>query len=55
MATPRIRGMVVLDINHYDASGCNRAARCVGKVVNIIGFFVEGMCNTVDAGRRPDL
>ena len=51
MATPRIRGMVVLDINHYDASGCT-GGTCVGKVANIIGFFVEGICKavTLDAG-----
>jgi Flp pilus assembly protein TadG len=46
MATPRIRGMVVLDINHYVASGCT-GGTCVGKVANIIGFFLEGICNTV--------
>ena len=38
--------MVVLDINHYVASGCT-GGTCVGKVANIIGFFLEGMCNTV--------
>ena len=55
MSSPRIRGMVVLDINHYDASGCT-GGTCVGKVANIIGFFVEGICNTVtlDAGVTCD-
>ena len=46
MSSPRIRGMVVLDINHYVASGCT-GGTCVGKVANIIGFFLEGVCNTV--------
>jgi hypothetical protein len=46
MASPRIRPMVVLDIGHYMAQGCS-GTTCLGKVANIIGFFVEGMCNTV--------
>ena len=46
MSSPRIRGMVVLDINHYVASGCT-GGTCVGKVANIIGFFVEGICKNV--------
>ena len=51
MSSARVRPMVVLDINHYDASGCS-GTTCVGKVANIIGFFVEGMCKdvTLDAG-----
>jgi len=55
MATPRIRGLVVLDINHYVASGCT-GGTCVGKVANIIGFFLEGMCNAValDPGMNCD-
>jgi hypothetical protein len=55
MASPRIRGMVVLDIDHYAASGCT-GDTCVGKVANIIGFFVEGICNTVtlDTGLSCD-
>ena len=33
-----------------------RAATCVGKVANIIGFFLEGMCKdvTLDAGLACD-
>ena len=55
MDTPRIRGMVVFDINHYIASGCT-GGTCVGKVANIIGFFVEGICKdvTLDAGLACD-
>jgi hypothetical protein len=49
MSSPRIRGMVVLDINHYVASGCT-GGTCVGKVANIIGFFVEGICKNVALG-----
>jgi hypothetical protein len=51
MSSARVRPMVVLDINHYDASGCT-GTTCIGKVANIIGFFVEGMCKdvTLDAG-----
>ena len=46
MASPRIRPLVVLDVAHYMAQGCS-GTTCLGKVANIIGFFVEGMCNTV--------
>ena len=46
MSTPRIRPIVVLDINHYIAQNCSGTG-CIGKVANIIGFFVEGMCNDV--------
>jgi len=46
MSSPRIRGMAIIDINHYIASGCT-GGTCVGKIANIIGFFLEGMCNTV--------
>ena len=53
--TPRIRPIVILDINHYVASveaGTCNGTTCVGKIANIIGFFVEGMCNdvTLEAG-----
>jgi Putative Flp pilus-assembly TadE/G-like len=55
MSSPRIRPLVILDINHYitqngskDCSGTG----CVGKIANIIGFFIEGMCKDVaDDGR----
>jgi hypothetical protein len=53
MSSPRIRPIVILDINHYIAQGCSGTG-CIGKVANIIGFFVEGMCNrpglTLDPG-----
>ena len=53
MSSPRIRGMVIIDINHYAASGCT-GGTCIGKVANIIGFFLEGMCNDVAAAGRLD-
>lgn len=49
--TRRIRPIVLLDINHYIAQGCS-GTTCIGKVANIIGFFLEGMCKdvTLDLG-----
>lgn len=50
MDSRRIRPIVILDINHYAAAvaaGTCNGTTCVGKVANIIGFFVEGMCNDV--------
>ena len=46
MSSPRIRPIAIIDINHYDASGCT-GGTCVAKVANIIGFFLEGMCEDV--------
>jgi hypothetical protein len=46
MSSPRIRPVPITDIDHFIASGCT-GGTCVTKVSNIIGFFVEGMCNTV--------
>ena len=46
MTSPRIRGIAIVDIDHFIASGCS-GGLCIAKVANIIGFFVEGMCNTV--------
>jgi hypothetical protein len=48
MDSSRIRPLAVLDINHYIASGCT-GTNCIGKVANIIGFFLEGMCGDVAA------
>lgn len=55
MSTPRIRPLVILDANHYEAQGCS-GTTCLGKVANIIGFFVEGMCKdvTMDPGMICD-
>ena len=51
MSTPRIRPIAVIDIGNYMAQGCS-GTTCIGKVANIIGFFVEGMCKdvTMDPG-----
>jgi hypothetical protein len=51
MTSQRIRPLVVLDVGHYMAQGCS-GTTCLGKVANIIGFFVEGMCKdvTLDPG-----
>jgi hypothetical protein len=46
LSSPRVRPMVVIDINHYVGQGC-AGTTCIGKVANIIGFFVEGMCKDV--------
>ncbi len=46
MDSPRIRPIAIIDINDYIAQGCS-GTTCVAKVANIIGFFVEGMCNQV--------
>ena len=55
MSSARIRPVAVLDISRYmtNANCVNQAGTgCTVKVVNIIGFFVEGMCDTIrDAGR----
>jgi hypothetical protein len=50
MTSPRVRPLPIMDNTAYVASGCHGTG-CVGKVVNIVGFFVEGMCDEVrDAG-----
>lgn len=51
MSSPRIRPVVIIDIDHYIAQGCS-GTTCIGKVANIIGFFVEGICSdvTLDPG-----
>ena len=55
MSSPRIRPTAVFDMARYmtNPNCVNQAGTgCTVKVVNIIGFFVEGMCDTVrDAGR----
>ena len=50
MTSPRIRPLVVLDINHYSTQNGTKdcsGTGCFGKVSNIIGFFVEGVCKNV--------
>ena len=55
MSSPRIRPVAVFDIAHYMANpACmNQAGTgCVIRVANIIGFFVEGMCDDVAAAGK---
>jgi len=57
MSSPRIRPIAVFDIAHYMQNPeCRNQAGtgCVTKVANIIGFFVEGMCDTVKKAGRLD-
>jgi hypothetical protein len=57
MSSPRIRPVAVFDIARYmtNASCVNQAGTgCTVKVVNIIGFFVEGMCDSVESAGRLD-
>jgi len=57
MSSPRIRPAAVFDIVRYmNNAGCKNQSGtgCVVKVVNIIGFFVEGMCSTVAAAGQLD-
>ncbi len=55
MSSPRIRPIVIIDIDNYISQGCS-GTTCIGKVANIIGFFTEGMCKDValDAGMACD-
>lgn len=53
MSSPRIRPIVIFDINTYIESGCT-GGTCRGKVANIIGFFVEGVCGDVAAAGQLD-
>jgi hypothetical protein len=50
MSSPRIRPIAVFDIAHYmqnPACKAQAGTGCVVKVANIIGFFVEGICDTL--------
>ena len=53
MDSPRIRPIVIIDINNYIQQGCS-GTTCIGKVANIIGFFAEGMCNDVTRNGQLD-
>ena len=57
MSSPRVRPAAVFDINSYmtNASCRNQSGTgCVVRVVNIIGFFIEGMCDTVRSAGQLD-
>lgn len=49
--TPRLVPIALFDPSVFTGSGCSGGG-CVTKVVNIIGFYIEGMCDkvTLDAG-----
>ncbi len=49
----RIVPIVLFHTADYVASGCSGTG-CMVKVVNIMGFFVEGMCDTVASQGRLD-
>jgi hypothetical protein len=51
MSSPRIRPLPIIDNTLYVASNCHGTG-CIGKVVNIIGFFVEGMCDEMKAAGK---
>ncbi len=56
--SPRVVPIAIFNTATYvamaDANDCSGSG-CVAQVVNIIGFFVEGMCNDVypDEATRP--
>ena len=45
-SSPRLVPIALFDPSSYDGSGCT-GGTCVAKVVNIVGFFLEGTCNNV--------
>jgi Flp pilus assembly protein TadG len=49
--SPRLVPIPLFDPSKFDGSGCT-GSTCVAKVVNIVGFFIEGICAdvTLDAG-----
>jgi hypothetical protein len=54
MGSPRIRPVAVMDINHYmdQEVNCSGGTGCTVKVSNIVGFFVEGMCDELSSAGR---
>jgi len=52
--SPRIVPLAIFDVASFAASGCS-GTNCVAKVVNLLGFFIEGMCNDVypNVATRP--
>jgi hypothetical protein len=58
MSSERIRPIAIFDIAHYMANpACvNQAGTgCVIRVANIIGFFIEGMCDDVKAAGKLEI
>lgn len=52
--SPRIVPIAVFDTSAFVNETCSGTG-CVARVVNLMGFFIEGMCNDVypSAGSRP--
>lgn len=44
--TPRIQPIALFDPSVFNGSGCT-GGTCITKVVNIIGFYIEGICSSV--------
>ena len=53
MSSPRIRPLPIINNTEYIAAGCSGTG-CIAKVVNIVGFFVEGLCDEVKAAGGLD-
>jgi hypothetical protein len=49
--SPRVVPIVLFNTGDYVNSGCTGTG-CMVKVVNIMGFFVEGMCDDVQAAGK---
>jgi hypothetical protein len=54
MGSPRIRPLAVFDLVHYMSQDWTGSTGIV-KVVNIVGFFVEGLCADVKAAGGLDM
>jgi hypothetical protein len=53
MTSARIRPLPIINNTEYIAAGCSGTG-CIAKVVNIVGFFVEGLCDDVKAAGGLD-
>jgi hypothetical protein len=55
--SPRVVPIAIFDPAMYVTQECHGGTQCTVKIVNIIGFFVEGMCADVEAagGLDPDV
>jgi hypothetical protein len=55
--SPRVVPVVIFDPLIYVTQNCHGGTQCTVKIVNIIGFFVEGMCSDVEdaGGLDPDV
>ena len=53
--SPRIAPIALFDPDSYANSPCS-GGNCVAKVVNLLGFFIEGMCDDVypNEATRPN-